>query len=696
MKITLKLALISFLILFLELLFIRLIGTEIRIFAYLSNLVLLAIFLGSGLGMFIKKKLSLMVSSSLILILSLIVISGLFKGITNLISPLSESFIWFQTFWSSSLKVFFGLGLTIILFFLLVLTFVPLGQHLGNIFKESKKIIWFYTINILFSLLGMWLFYLLSFLRISPFIGIIISQLILSCLVTEKERNLSFLIFIFNFVLIVIFLTNLKNTIWSPYQKLAFFEYPPNIYQMTGYQIQVNNVGYMGLLDLSKEHRNNLEKTLDKQSALENFNLRFSNQYDWPFLLKPEAKDVCIIGAGGGNDIAGALRAGVLKIEAVEIDPEIVKLGKKYHPENPYASSKVKVIIDDGRSFFKKTTRKYDLVIMGLADSHTLNSSLSNLQLDNFLYTKESMMEIKKILKPEGLLFISFDVQRPWIGSKIQNNLASVFGHQPLIFSLQNELPFYGWGGVVFAQSQKINQLENVLSQDKDLANFINSRRLKYEPFEKELTDDWPYLYLDKARVPKIHLIISLILLTIFVSLIKLLSKKGSFSRPSFFLGAGFLLYEFQNISKSALLFGNTWIINLLTVSAILIFILLANLMSLKYRVPEKISYIFLFISFFLQIVLPLSSLNLLPLGFKLIVAPIIMNLPLFFASLIFINFFVKAKDKKTFFASNLIGSAVGGILSFLSYAWGIKILLGISLLLYILSFLRHSSLKVK
>ena len=52
----LKLFLISFLFLFLELLVIRIVSTEIRIFAYMSNLVLLAIFTGSGLGMLVKKK----------------------------------------------------------------------------------------------------------------------------------------------------------------------------------------------------------------------------------------------------------------------------------------------------------------------------------------------------------------------------------------------------------------------------------------------------------------------------------------------------------------------------------------------------------------------------------------------------------------------------------------------------------------
>src|SRR3989338_676686 len=62
-----QLALISFAILFLELLLIRLVGTEVRIFAYLSNLVLLAIFVGSGVGMLVKRRFSLRVSALLLL-----------------------------------------------------------------------------------------------------------------------------------------------------------------------------------------------------------------------------------------------------------------------------------------------------------------------------------------------------------------------------------------------------------------------------------------------------------------------------------------------------------------------------------------------------------------------------------------------------------------------------------------------------
>src|SRR5680860_373543 len=88
---------VSFVILFLELLLIRLVSTEIRIFAYFSNLLLLGIFIGLGQGMLIKKKISLMVSSALLLGVTTIVALDLFAGITDKLAPLSESFFWFQS-----------------------------------------------------------------------------------------------------------------------------------------------------------------------------------------------------------------------------------------------------------------------------------------------------------------------------------------------------------------------------------------------------------------------------------------------------------------------------------------------------------------------------------------------------------------------------------------------------------------------
>ena len=56
-----------------------------------------------------------------------------------------------------------------------------------------------------------------------------------------------------------------------------------------------------------------------------------------------------IVGAGSGNDAAGALRNGVEDVVAVEIDPAIIDFGRQYHPEQPYDDPRVRVVNDDAR-----------------------------------------------------------------------------------------------------------------------------------------------------------------------------------------------------------------------------------------------------------------------------------------------------------------------------------------------------------
>ncbi len=678
-----KLAITSFTILFLELLLIRLIGTEIRIFAYLSNLILLAIFIGSGLGMLIRKKIPVILSSLLLLIIFLILRLGLFILLTDMLSSLSEGFFWYQNPGSKIMGIV-GLKLTIIFFLVIMAIFIPLGQQLGKIFNNTKQTILLYSLDIFMSLLGMWIFQTFSLLQFSPFFGIVFAQILLLVLV-EKRHKVYALLFLTLTAGFMLYQQN--NVFWSPYQKLTLTELPLTRLEKE-YNLLVNNVGYMGLLNLSNSYTQQVTKKFADNKPFPAFDIRFENQYNLPYLLKPNAQNVLIIGAGGGNDIAGALRMSTAKIDAVEIDPKIVELGKKYHPEHPYSSPRVNIIINDGRAFFRTTKKKYDIVIMGLADSHTLNSSLSNLQLDNYLYTQESFKEVKKILKPKGLLFLSFAIRRPWIGGHMQNTLTAVFGHSPLTFDMQNEGNIFGWGGIIFVEDKE-NILTNItLIKNHDFAGFIARRLIEFNKQTKIVSDNWPYLYLDQPRIPTIHLCIAILLIGVFWVIRKTIPGQEKFNWGSFFLGGGFLLYEFQNISKTALLFGNTWTTNLFTISSILLFLLLANLFVAKRLLSLRFSYFLLFLCLLFQFVVPLATFNSLSIGMKIFLCPLFLNLPLLFSGIIFTMQFNKAVNRNAFFASNLIGSGFGGLLSIVSYLFGLQSLLFISLFLYAFSFI--------
>lgn len=698
-----QLALVSFTILFLELLLIRLVGTEIRIFAYLSNLILLAIFVGSGAGMLVKHRFSLRVSAVLLLIIIFAIQTGLFSGITDWLAPINENIIWFQTNAGSVGGIIGGLLLTTLLFFLVLLSFVPLGQYLGDILGDSRRIILAYSINVAASILGMWAFYGSSLFAISPFVGVIVAQFALILLSENKKHR--------SFIIVVLIITaaigldghdksegyKLVKTVWSPYQKLSLYEYPKNDLTHSGYLLNVNGVTYMGFFDLSDERRVKIEKKVKESQMPDTFDVRFADQYRLPYLIKPDIQDALIVGAGGGNDVAAAVRAKASAIDAVEIDPQIVELGKEYHPEQPYSSSKVNIVVDDGRSFFRKTNKKYDLVVMGLADSHTLSSSLTNIRLDHYLYTKESLEEVKKILKPDGLLYLSFEVEEKGrTGDKIEKNLEQVFGREPVVFELR-DTAFFGLGGIIFMANDKGDIKEKYLSKNQDLQKFIEARQVDYNTEVKSLTDDWPYLYLDRPQIPTIYFWVFVFLIAIFLVLRKTIVWQGSFRWDLFALGAGFLLYEFQNISKTSLLFGNTWITNLFTITAILLLILLANLVQAKpshlcigVRAKRpmnlKFAYAGLILAFAAQFMVPLEVFNSLSFYVKAIASSLFLNLPFFFSGIIFITLFRNAKEKSAAFASNLMGSAAGGLFEVFSFLWGIQSLLFFAVACYLIS----------
>ncbi len=78
--------------------------------------------------------------------------------------------------------------------------------------------------------------------------------------------------------------------------------------------------------------------------------------YSLPHLLnrdsgRPPFGQVLIIGAGSGNDVSRALAWGAERVDAVEIDPVIYRLGRQHHPDHPYDDPRVFVHLNDGRNY---------------------------------------------------------------------------------------------------------------------------------------------------------------------------------------------------------------------------------------------------------------------------------------------------------------------------------------------------------
>ncbi len=97
---------------------------------------------------------------------------------------------------------------------------------------------------------------------------------------------------------------------------------------------------------------------------------------------------VLVVGAGNGNDVALALAEGATHVDAVEIDQRLQEAGSELHPARPYQDPRVTPHIDDGRAYLERNDDRYDLILFALPDSLTLVSGQGSLRLESYLFTR--------------------------------------------------------------------------------------------------------------------------------------------------------------------------------------------------------------------------------------------------------------------------------------------------------------------
>lgn len=699
--------LISVLGLFLETLFIRWIGTEIRIFAYLQNTILVVCFIGLGIGMFtsgrqIALKQTLIPITIFLLLMALPPTRFALSATSEMLSTLGDSMLWnpIQTDNPAQEILFLaiGLGLTYGVMVLIVDIFVPMGRMLGRLMNLHPSPIRAYSINIAGSILGTWIFVLFGYWYQPPFMWFLVAATILSAFIfwSHGDRRMNFAL-LGSVVVLSWFASQIPDVlkvVWSPYQKLVVRQSEAN--WVGDYQVDVNNAGYQAIIDLSDARVSAEPNRFDPE-------LKGISQYDIPMLLHPDPESVLIVGSGTGNDVAGALRNGAGFVTAVDIDPAIISLGMELHPEQPYQSPKVTIVNDDARSHFATTTETYDVIVFGLLDSHT-TTSLTNARLDHYVYTKESIQQAKSKLKDGGIVVLTFDAQRPFIADRIEIALNEVFDQPPLVFRIL--VSHFGGGGIMFATGD-MQSIQRQLASNQRLDAYIKDQQQDHPVTLMHTTrvtsDDWPYLYLETAHIPSLYYVLIGLMVLIYVRS----SRKWEVRRTInvidrafwhfFFLGAAFLLLEVQNISKASVVLGNTWQVNAVIITSVLIMALLANWIVHRFtRLPVIPVYILLIgVSISLYFV-DLARFGFLPYATKAIVVGALTSLPMLFSGMIFTRSFAETTNRSNALGANLIGALVGALLQSITFVTGVKALLLIVAALYLLSLLTMPSRSVQ
>lgn len=635
-------------LLFVELFLIRWIPAKVIYVGFFSNFLLMASFLGIGLGILLGRNGRRPVVAPFPVLLFLVVMLVSFVQLDVHLGSPDDIYI--------GPAALAGAADTNVLVLVLVVALAAsvmaaLALPLGPLLRSMPPLR-AYSIDIAGSMAGIALFTLLSWMGTGPTTWMVVVGL-LAILLGLGSGIQAWSALSAAALAATILVAGSSADAWSPYQRLTVFE--------SGGWTFINSNGLP-------------YQQFPKDPSSVGF---FFTQIDRWFPGRPFA-NVLIIGSGNGNDAAVALKRGDLHIDAVEIDPRILDIGTRLHPDRPYQDPRVTATVDDGRAFLRNSTEKYDLIVFAQPDSLALFSTANGIRLESFLFTREAFASVRDHLTSNGLFVLYNLYWQPWLVDRLGSMLASTFGQAPIVSYYSQTA---GHAAVLAAGPG--------LAASGGTPPGGQSERLDPANPPPPTSDDWPFLYLREPGIAGYYLAaLGLVLLLALVAVLAAARATGLTARrfsPHFFvLGTAFLLLETRSLVTFGLLFGNTWIVNALVFFAVLASVLAAIGISSRIRLRRvRPVYAALFASIALAWLLPPDALLVDPPGLRYVLASAISFAPVFFANLCFTYSFRDTPTADMSFASNLLGAVTGGALEYVALVTGYQSLLLLVAVLY-------------
>jgi spermidine synthase len=122
----------------------------------------------------------------------------------------------------------------------------------------------------------------------------------------------------------------------------------------------------------------------------------------------PPGFTALVIGPGGGRDLVSALVFGARHVDGVEINPiiadDVMRNHFRDYSGGIYTDPRVRIVIDDGRSFVRRTPDRYDVIQASLVDTWAATAAGAYTLTENTLYTVEAFNDYLDHLTDGGVL----------------------------------------------------------------------------------------------------------------------------------------------------------------------------------------------------------------------------------------------------------------------------------------------------
>jgi SAM-dependent methyltransferase len=664
-----RLVLASALMLFLELALIRWLGANIVHLGYFSNIVLLGSFLGVGLG-FLRARPGRRLPLYFPVVLTALVV--LVRLVPVTVERAGSDLVYFTSLhttgppvWLTLPAVFLGVAVVMAGPGELVAACFPLLERLEA-----------YRYDLLGSLAGIAGFTLLSFLRAPSVAWGAVVAVLAAVLLAPASRRPRVLLpagLVAAVLVVLVGVLTMESLTpgvsWSPYYKVT--TQAGTLLGSPRVDVSVNGIPHQSISALSPR-------------------LRSAPSYALPYLRVPRAGagDTLVIGAGDGVDVDLALQRGATSVDAVDIDPRLLQLGEELNPDRPYDDPRVHVHVDDGRAWLERTNRTYDTVILALPDSLTLVAGSSQIRLESYLFTSEALQAVHRRLRPGGVFAMYNSYREPWLVDRYAATVAQAFGHAPCV-----DLVSYRGNAVIVAAIEADRQQCDTPQKGARPVRSALAAAGDNSAAPAPVSDDRPFPYLRTPSLPEQYLLALLAIILVSVVAVRLAGGRPARLRPYVdlaLLGAAFLLLETRGVTRFALLFGTTWLVNALVFAGVLLGVLLAVEITRRLpRPPSRLAgYALLGVALAVTAFVPSSALLQLPVPARLVAAVLVTFAPIIAANVVFAARFAGTADPTAAFGANLLGAMVGGCLEYLALIIGYPALIGVAAVLYLGAFL--------
>jgi spermidine synthase len=340
---------------------------------------------------------------------------------------------------------------------------------------------------------------------------------------------------------------------------------------------------------------------------LYNMLMRHTTTIPLLFLRDYEKDNMLVIGPGGGKEVLTGLLDGISDITGIEINPDFVDIVKKYRNFNGGIYTdfpNVKILIQEGRHYIKKSDKQFDLIVMALPSTEQLQSIDNFAMNENYLLSVEALKDYMNIITPEGrmiftvhnrwelirlivtaltafkeegisykdainhFLIVSQDYAPTVVIKKEAFTQSDIVYIKSIISKIPKELPpvTYLPYNLKEAKNLRENQLLKSIEEGMSLKDYISN-----DPYDiSAVRDDSPYFYKVNRGIPNDYLwlligvfLFNLIVILIPYSMIHKKIKKAdakALTLPLIIfvcIGAGFMILEVSLFQKLILFLGS-------------------------------------------------------------------------------------------------------------------------------------------